>query len=184
MARWLLRDAHYLSVPGTEWEYKESDRETGQQARKIYEVPIYLNPKWEGDWNDRELGGIVVSDKYDPAHRRDIVFTGPPTPDMEPLDDEAQAISQKYIDAGAWKHPIESMNMTYSESRLSDFEREIAQIMAGQMMKKDVPLPNVSLQGVDPKKFDELQRQVEALMSQNAKLQAQILESPKSFRRI
>ena len=179
MARWRLRDAHYLAVPGIEWEYKESDRETGRQARKVYEVPLYLNPTWVQDWNDPD--GIVVSNRYDPAHRRDYVFVGSPTPDMEPLDEEATKISQGFIDAGAWVHPIDSLNMTYSESRLSDFEREIAQLWATQMAKSDKPLPNVSLQGVDPKKFEALNEQVKALMEQNAKMQAQLLEP--GFRR-
>lgn len=182
MARWRLRDAHYLNVPGIEWEYKEQDRETGRSARKVYNVPLYLNPQWVQDWNDPD--GIVVTNKYDPAHRRDHLFIGSPTPDMEPIDDEAQKISQEFIDAGVWKHPIDSLNMTYSESRLSDFEREIAQIMAGQMLKHDKPLPNVSLQGIDPKKFDELQAQVIELMHQNARLQNQLDERPGVKRRM
>jgi hypothetical protein len=169
MARWMLKDAHYLSVPGTEWEYKETDRETGRQARKIYEVPLYLDPKWTQDWNDPD--GIIVSNRYDAAHRRDIVFTGPPTPDMEPIDDEATEISNRY--RADWKHPIESLNMTYSESRLSEFERAIAQIVADKGVAHMQEMPNVSAKGIDPKKFEELQAQVAELMSVNAVLQAE-----------
>jgi hypothetical protein len=181
MARWMLKDAHYLSVPGIEWEYKENDRETGRSARKVYEVPLYLNPTWTQDWNDPD--GIVVSNRYDAAHRRDVVFTGPPTPDMEPLDDEATSISNEH--RADWKHPIESLNMTYSESRLSDFEREIAQLMATKMVQSDKPLPNVSIKGVDPKKFEELQEQVKQLMDLNAVLQVELLEKKKvSVRRV
>src|SRR6516164_6345197 len=105
MARWRLLEPHYLNVPGTEWEYKEADRETGRQARRVYEVPLYLDPKDRADQNDRENESVVVSDRYDPAHHRDYVFVGAPTPNMEPIDDEAQAISQGYIDRGAWIHP-------------------------------------------------------------------------------
>jgi hypothetical protein len=169
MARWMLKDAHYLSVPGIEWEYKETDRETGRQARKVYEVPLYLNPTWTQDWNDP--GGIVVSNRFDAAHRRDIVFVGPPTPDMEPLDDEAIEISNKY--RAEWKHPIESLNMTYSESRLSEFERSIAEFMANKGVEQMKTMPNVSAKGIDPKKFEELQVQVAELMSVNAVLQAE-----------
>jgi hypothetical protein len=118
MARWSLKDSHYLSVPGTEWEYIESDRESGRRARKVYEVPVYLNPKTPSDWNYPSEQLVVVADKYDPKHPRDIVFTGPPTPDMEPMDEEAEKISQGYIDRGAWKHPLESLNMTYSRVAL------------------------------------------------------------------
>src|SRR5881392_1048059 len=101
MARWRLKDKHYLSVPGIEWEYQETDRETGRRARKIFTVPLYLDPEIQADWNYPEEGAIIVSTKFDPAHRRDIVFTGPPTPDMEPVDDEAEAITQEYVDSGA-----------------------------------------------------------------------------------
>lgn len=175
MARWSLKDSHYLSVPGTEWEYKESDRESGRQARKIYEVPVYLNPKTQGDWNYPSEQLIIVSSKYDPKYPRDIIFTGPPTPDMEPIDEEAREISQGYIDRGAWKHPIEALNMTYSESRLSEFERALAETLAG--VKAQVP--SVSTSGVSAKQFNELQAQVQQLMEQNARLQAQVLEKPK-----
>lgn len=180
MARWSLKDSHYLSVPGTEWEYKESDRETGRNARKVYEVPLYLNPKTQGDWNYPSEQLIIVSSKYDPKYPRDLVFTGPPTPDMEPLDGEAQEISQGYIDRGEWKHPIEAINMTYSESRFSEFERMIAEKMAMDMRE----MPSTSLKGVSSEQFEKLQGQVQKLMEQNARLQAEILEKPKSVRRI
>jgi len=174
MARWRLTDAHYLNVPGTEWEYKESDRETGRQARKVYEVPLHLDPKNPADWNNRAEEAIYVSTKYDGAHPRDYVFIGPPTPDMEPIDEEARLISQGYIESGAWQHPIDSINMTYSQSVLSDFERQLAQVLAN--VSKTSPPPNLSLGGVSQESFDKLQEQVAQLMEQNAKLQAEASE--------
>jgi hypothetical protein len=39
--------------------------------------------------------------------------------------------------------------------------------------------PTVSTKGVSEDRFDKLQRQVEQLMEQNAKLQAEVLEKPK-----
>jgi len=179
MARWYLREAHYLNVPGTEWEYKESDRETGRQARRIYPVPLYLDPKDPADLTDRENGWVVVSHRYDKAHPRDVVFTGPPTPNMEPIDDEAQAISQSYIDKGAWIHPIDSLNMTYSQSILSEFEQKLASLLSGRVDM--TPPPNVSTAGVSQKQFDELQSTVKQLLEQNASLQAQLLDQPKGF---
>jgi hypothetical protein len=168
MARWKLMEAHYLSVPGTEWEYKEANRETGRTARKIYEVPLYLDPKDSADWNDRVNELVVVSNKFDPAHPRDHVFVGPPTPNMEPLDDEAQAISDK--ESTKWIHPIESLNMTYSESRLTEFEREIAMAIAGKMEDKR-PAPSLSLGDVSRDDFEKLQQQVSLLMERNAQLE-------------
>ena len=184
MARWRLMQAHYLSVPGTEWEYKESDRETGRQARKVFEVPLYLDPKDAADWNYRSDESIIVTNKFDPAFRRDIVFVGPPTPDMEPIDDEAQVITQGYIDSGAWKHPIDSLNMNYSQSVLSDFERQLAQLLAGvQQAVKPAPQA-VSLSGVSQEAFEKLQSQVAMLAERNAQLEDALVEKKAAGRRI
>lgn len=171
MARWKLLEAHYLSVPGTEWEYKETNRETGRMARKVYEVPLYLDPKDPADWNDRAEEAIFVSNKYDPAHARDYVFVGPPTPNMEAIDDEAKAISD--AESSKWIHPIESLNMTYSESRLSEFERAIATMVANNMPEQKAP-PNLSLGAISNADFEKLQQQVAMLMERNAQLEAEM----------
>lgn len=176
MARWMLKDAHYLAVEGTEWEYRETNRETGRQARKVYEVPLHLDPRNNADWNYPKDEAIIVSNKYDPAHPRDHVFRGTPTPDMEPMDPEAQAISD--AERKNWIHPIESLNMTYSESRLSEFERGIAELLAKGMPNAKGPLPALSLSGVDPKAFEQMQAQITTLMEQNAKLEKALTEKP------
>lgn len=180
MARWKLLEAHYLNVPGTEWEYKETNRETGRQARKIYEVPLYLDPKEPTDWTDRTEELIIVTNKFDPKHPRDIVFRGPPTPNMEALDDEAQAISDK--ESSKWIHPIEALNMTYSESRLSEFEREIAVLLASKV-QENRKVPNLSLGGVSQEDFERLQAQVATLMERNAQLE-EAVSKPETRRRI
>lgn len=177
MARWRLRDAHYINVPGTEWEYSETDQATGRRLRKVYDVPLYLNPKDPADCN--YPGEIIVSNKLDPAYRRDILFSGPPTPDMEPIDDEAQEISQGFIDSGAWKHPIESMNMTYSQSVLSEFEQEMAKLLTKNVQ---ITMPNIATGGISQKQFDDLQSTVKQLMEQNATLQAQMLDKKEGRR--
>ena len=172
MARWRLTDGHYLNVPGTEWEYKETDRETGRSARKVYEVPLYLHPNNSFDWNYPQDEAIIVSNRYDPAHHKDYVFVGPPTPDMDPLDDEAKKISQGYIDSGAWKHPIDALNMTYSQSVLSDFERQIASGLAE--LAKTRPVSVASEKTVSAEDFRKLQEQVAALMNRNAELEGRV----------
>ena len=53
--RWKLTEPHYLNVPETTWEQKETDRMTGKQVRKAYPVPLYLNPKEESDWNYQSI---------------------------------------------------------------------------------------------------------------------------------
>lgn len=176
MARWMLKDAHYLQVAGTEWEYRETNRETGRQARKVYEVPLHLDPRNNADWNYPNDEAIIVSNKYDPKYPRDHVFRGTPTPDMEPLDDEAQAISD--AERKNWIHPIESLNMTYSESRLSEFERGIAELLAKGMPNAKGPLPSLSLSGVDAAAFEQMQQQIATLMEKNAKLEESLAAKP------
>jgi len=185
MARWRLTDAHYLNVPGTEWEYKETDRETNRQARKVYEIPLYLNPKDRADWNYPGEEAIIVSSRYDPSYRRDIVFVGPPTPDMEPIDEEAKEISQGFIDRGAWQHPIDAINMTYSQSVLSDFERQLAQVLANVAKQPSAPTAtNLSLGGVSQEAFEKLQSQVATLMERNAQLEEALVDKKAAGRRV
>lgn len=97
MARWKLTQPHYLNVPGTKWEYTENSRINGRPIRKQYDVPLYLHPDDPGQWthiHNKDEGEICVcwAGKGEP---RDITFTGSPTPDMTPLDDEAKAISSQ-----------------------------------------------------------------------------------------
>ena len=161
MARWRLRSPHYLQVPGTEWEYKETDQASGRQGRKIFEVPMFLNPEVVADHN--YPGEIIVADK---PSGRDIVFIGDPTPDMEPLDDEAREISDSF--KRKWVNPIEEINMNYgmnySQSLLDRLEKQMGEIQAGQ-----APTPR----GVSADDFAKLQAQVEELAKQNAELRAE-----------
>lgn len=108
MARWRLTAPHYLKVPGTEYEYKETDQTTGRQGRKVFQVPLWLHPDDPGSQN--YPGEVIVTNKEDRAFPRDYLFVGPPTPDMEPLDDEAEKLSDSMRER--WTHPIESLPST------------------------------------------------------------------------
>lgn len=136
--RWKLTEPHYLNVPETTWEQKETDRMTGKQVRKAYPVPLYLNPKEESDWNYQSIdggdGGIIVAWKGK-GQPRDIIFEGPPTPGMEPLDGEAKAESGKY----KWTDPINDFDhgITYSERLLMDLQGQVAEaISMGGLSRK------------------------------------------------
>ncbi len=172
MARWRLTASHYLYVTQHpffdrgEWEYTETDRVTGRQARKRYKVPVELDVKAEGAWN-YPGEGIIVSNRAEPAHPRDIVFEGEPTFDMEPLDDEARKLSAHAL--ANRRHPIEGLptNFTpgdFSASLLSYLEQ---QVTAAQMNQQTQP---VSLRGAD----NAILARLEALEKQNAELQAQL----------
>jgi hypothetical protein len=98
MARWYTTEDCYLKTdPVSEWEQKETDALTGRQLRKVFEVPTQI-PK-----------DSTVSNGSG-AQRGDIIFVGPPTPAMQPLDDEAEAITNK--ERHKWVHPIESLRAT------------------------------------------------------------------------
>lgn len=166
MARWRLLVAHYLMTdPPAEVEFKEVDRNTGRQARKVYKVPRFLDPKDPSDHNYPSEGEIVVCDGNN-AQGRDIIFLGDPTPDMEPIDAEAKKISKAFIDSGKWTRKEEGLD--FGESLIKNFMAKMEQISLGP----------VSASGIDPKAFADLQSQVKSLIDQNAKLQSQLADKP------
>lgn len=165
MARWRLTQPHYLLVPGTEWEYRETDQNTGRQARKVFEVPLFLDPNNPTDCN--RAGEVIVV--HGEAHGRgEYAFLGDPTPDMEPLDDEAEEISTRL--APTWQHPIETLagnGGDYGAALIAMFEKQIAAMQ--------VPKANTPLTGISPEAFAELQATVKQLAEQNVALQDQLV---------
>lgn len=162
MARWSLRNPHYLNVPGNEWLHEETDRETGRRNRKMYTVPQLLDPNNPQDQNYRELGQVVVCHEGK-GQPRDITFVGDPTPDMEPLDDEAEAINESH--RMRWEHPIDTLP---ANGGMDDKERAFMQNMMDSFSKAVAP-QNAS---VPLDQFEELKKQVAELMAQNAELKA------------
>lgn len=133
--RWKLATAHYLKVPGIEWEYMEQGMgKKGRTLRKKFLVPLFLDPRDSGDWtetwglSDNPEGHIVVcyEGKGEP---KDIVFEGDPTPDMIPLDDEAKALSAQY--EKRWQYKVDGdMPGSYSQSLVDHFQEEMAFVQA------------------------------------------------------
>jgi len=156
-----------MTDPPVEWEHREVSRETGKQTTMKLKVPRLLEPKDPGDWTEGE--DIVVCNGNNPQ-RRDIIFVGDPTPDMEPIDDEAKKITKEFIDSGKWKKP--EFGVEYGEQLIQSFMEQIV-----KLQNAPVPVQPVSA-GVDAKAFADLQGQVKALAEQNAKLQAQALRRP------
>jgi hypothetical protein len=114
MARWKLLKSHYLNVPGTEYDVRETHRETGKQVTKRFPVHLFLDPDDRSDHNYPADGLVIVSNRADKLHPRDIVFVGPPTPEMEPLDPEAEKISAEW--KKKWDQlPIESLPTTMNQ---------------------------------------------------------------------
>ncbi len=164
MARWKLTEKHYLNVKGVEWEQIETAQDTGDQIRHRHQVPLYLDPEDQGILKRWGQGGeLIVSNGTNPLPK-DVVFTGPPTPAMEPIDDEARDLS----DAArpGWVHPIESMpGQGFNDNLLQALTKQLAEAMTSRP-------PVAPVIGIDPGEFAKLQEQVAALMAQNAELKS------------
>lgn len=111
--RWRLIEPHYINVPtlpdGTrvEWEHRETARESGRTVRKLFAVPMLLDPKDAADFN--HPGEIIVCHDVEGARmtRGDYIFVGDPTQGMEPLNDEAEAITDSLRQK--WINPVETL---------------------------------------------------------------------------
>ena len=151
MARWKLMTSHYLNIPGTDWVYEETDRNTGKRGRKVFPVPTLMDPADPTIQN--RMGDVVVTDSDSPE-RGEHRFLGEPTPDMEPMDEAAEAISASL--AHKWKHPIETLpgQGDYSQSLVKMFEAEMLKV-------KDAN--PVSVKGASASELAELRAQVAEL---------------------
>lgn len=160
--RWRLTNPHYLKVfelpDGTrcEWEHKETARETGRTVRKLFAVPILLNPADQADCN--YPGECIVTVALDGATvlQRDILFEGSPTPEMEPLNAAAQAMSDSM--RHKWDHPIDTLpvngGMNAAESAFMTQMMEAFARMAP---------PPVATTAITQAQYDELKEQVATL---------------------
>lgn len=167
MARFQLTAPHYINVENNEWEYKEVDRTTGKEKRHLRQVPRYLHPEDPSDWNyiterlpngQISDGQIIVATKADSSFPKDIVFKGPPTMDMLPLDDEAKimiaALQKK------WSHPINDLSV-------GGFAEQLPMIWQQQLEAAKTQAPNIST-----KALEDLQRQNQDLQEKLAELTA------------
>jgi hypothetical protein len=168
MARWVLHEAHYLKVPGTYWEQKETDRNTGRVKVKQYPVPLYLNPTDPVDWNYKPEGGghvttggnsfnegVIIVCHAGKGEPRDIIFEGDPTPGMEPIDDEAKEISAKF----KWSAP------NFSDDEMSFAERQLANI-SNKLEHPIIPQEVIDMQ----KSMLEMVGKIAEISMQNAQL--------------
>lgn len=171
MARWKLMQPHYLNVlrlaDGTEgeWVKEETNRTTGRIARHTYKVPVLLDTNNPQDFNDPD--GIIVC-LEGKGERNDITFIGNPTPDMEPLDDEAEEITAKA--RHKWDHPIDSLP---ANGGMNDKEHEFMNVMM-KAFTSGAPPVNTAVPNAE----------VEALKAQVAKLTEMITAQTKAERRV
>jgi len=106
---------------------------------------------------DCNYPGEIVVCHAGKGQRQDIIFVGNPTPDMEPYDEEAEAISASLRQS--WEHPIESLPSTMSDGE-SAF---MAKLMEAVGQTKPVANASVSID-----QYNELKALVEDLKAQLA----------------
>jgi hypothetical protein len=171
--RWRLINAHYLRVPelpdGTkiEWEHKETARESGRTIRKLFPVPMLLDPKDPADCN--YPGELIVAHAIEGANnlRNDYIFLGEPTQEMEPLNDAAQAITDSL--QAKWVNPIETLPINggmssdervFMEKMMQSFAREIGTAL---------PKANLAVPNDEVDELKERLAKLEALLASQTK---------------
>lgn len=160
--RWRLNSAHYLNVPtlpdGTrmEWEHKETNTLNGRSVRKLFPVPMLLNPHDPADCN--YPGELIVTHFAEGVRipSQDYIFQGDPTPEMEPLNDEAQAITDTLRQK--WDNPMSGDGLERA-GQLAPREQAFLDAMT-KAFAGAVPVPN---QSVPKEQYDELLARVAAL---------------------
>jgi len=171
--RWRLVNPHYLKViefpDGTkvEWEHKETSRENGRTLRKLYPVPALLDPRDPSDCN--YPGELIVAHAVEGARNelKDIIFQGEPTPEMEPLNDEAEAISKSL--QTKWAHPIDTLPVN---GGMNDAERVFMQNMMTEFAKQigtALPQANLAVPNAEVDQLKERLAKLEALLAAQAK---------------
>lgn len=176
MARWKLVEPHYIHAERDgaqpEWIYKEINRANGREIQKKYIVPMHLDPRSSSDWNDWPDGpngdGIVVVTDGKNAKQRDIILVPdkkgnlPITHGMEPLDDEARAITAEYTKTHPFLEGREEA--TYSERLLDKFIEQLADVKTSATTQASTP------------GFDEVLKAMTAMMEQNQKILSTLVE--------
>jgi len=129
LARWKLATSHYLNtVKPVKWRYQETDRSTGENLEREYIVPRFLDINDPRCWTNRLVAGANVGGGATNIGAEgeiivctpgkglagDIEFLGDPTPDMIPMDEDAEAISATFQDH--WAYKPDGVEPNYSQS--------------------------------------------------------------------
>lgn len=173
---WKLRADHYLNVPNTHFIQRTQDGETGEQVEHRYAVPRLLQLDDPMAQTPRKSGQILVStDEAAKLHLPSIwVFAGEPTPDMEPQNAAAQAISDAL--QSKWLKPFEELKANGGTGDFAkDLENALARVLDAASAGK-----STSVGGVGKDMLAELQSQMQQLMNQNAEMAARLaaMEAP------
>lgn len=176
MARWKLVTPHYLHLTegGAEWEYKEINRQTGRPKSTKFKVPTLLDPTDPTCWN-HQVGrddGMVVVTNGGSSQPNDYIFSGSPTPDMVPMDEEAEKITAAM--EKKWNITTTELKAGYSDKLVQDFESEI------QKLKTEIQPQVAKVEGMDAlvTALTAVMKQNEAIITTLLANQAQPAEQP------
>lgn len=163
---WRLRADHYLNTdPQAFFVQRVADEQTGEQVEHRYPVPRLLqlaDPKAANDG----AGGILVStDKAAKLiNARMWIFLGPPTADMEPQNEAAQAITD--VHSAKWLKPFEELSATggHSGNFAKDLEVALAAVLsAAQGKATSIGTQEPDVVAVMQKKMEEMAEQIAKL---------------------
>ena len=113
MARWKLTSPHYINLTQTaQWEYIEDGYGKGP-IRRRFDVPTYLDPadpkSWTKTWGPNGLQeGEIILCLPNRGLPGDLEFNGDPTPQMVPMDAEAEEITATFTNRWRYKPDIEA----------------------------------------------------------------------------
>lgn len=165
--RWKLAVPHYLNVDGAKWEYQEVNRTNGKTMRLQVPVPTLLDPRDPADFTHKwglgqEGEGEVIVSLGPSSDPKDIIFTGDPTPDMIPLDDEAKALSASFAERWRYK-PDSEVPGTFSQSLIDRFQATMAETASKP----------AQIEGLD-----ELIKTMAAVVQSNQELTSRLVRRP------
>jgi hypothetical protein len=129
LARWKLATSHYLNtVKPVKWRYQETDRTSGENLEKEFIVPKFLDISDPRCWTNRLVAGANVGGSASNIGAEgeiivctpgkglpgDVEFLGDPTPDMIPMDEDAEAVSESFREH--WSYKPDGAEPNYSQS--------------------------------------------------------------------
>lgn len=174
MARWRVTAKHYINAKqfgeDTTWVREETNRDTGRAFRRTFAVPLYIDPE-DPICINKNVGFCVVATEGSEMPG-DIVILSPPTPDMEPMDDEAKKITA--AESVKWKDPINSLPINIGE----DFGNQLLAMLTTQFNTVANQPTSASLKGASNDEVAELRRMVMALQEQLGKSNEVTTEEP------
>lgn len=167
MARWKVNSKHYIHAEQygqpTEYVREETNRDTGRTFRKALVVPMLIDPEDPSCIN--RFNGMCVVATEGSEQPGDIVFFGPPTMEMEPLDDEARKITE--AEQHKWVSPIDGLPAQVGE----DFAAVLLRGLESQLnAARSQPQEAVLLKSVSNSEVADLKALLAAQQEQINKL--------------